>query len=259
MEKILIPRAIGGALHAEWYKTSTPFKDVPLILLLHGFSGDKTEWGRFPKTAQALNTAGMDALYFDFSGSGENPREPIFLSRQIKDLEEVFAWAQSQGYKKITTVGLSFGGLTSLLANLPDRKIAVFWAPAFNLNWIIKRKVTPIGYKLGKWMLKKPERRIKIPNNKLPYPPVEINSAFFDEIENIPIEEKLAQFKIPTLMIQGSKDNAVNPEWSRANFAKFPQDNHHQYIEIQDATHDFEGELLDQFNKETIEWLKKNI
>ncbi|MBN2151605.1 MAG: alpha/beta fold hydrolase, partial [Candidatus Lokiarchaeota archaeon] len=125
----------GERLHATWHDTrGTGGGQRPLAILCHGFGGDRQEWGRFPEAAGSLVSAGIDALYFDFTGCGENSRKPITLSKQVADLEDVHAWARSRGYSHIATVGLSFGGLTSLLANLPGREAAVFWAPALYMH-----------------------------------------------------------------------------------------------------------------------------
>ena len=72
-------------------------------------------------------------MTLDFSGSGENERELITLSKQARDLEDVYDWVKTQGYSNIAAIGLSFGGLTLLVANLPEIKTKVFWAPGFYL------------------------------------------------------------------------------------------------------------------------------
>nr|MDO8116396.1 alpha/beta fold hydrolase [Candidatus Sigynarchaeota archaeon] len=114
-QELDIPRRAGGTLKAVLFLAGSASgkKGSNLVILCHGFSGDKYEWNRFPMAASSLNSEGHDALIFDFSGSGENPREPVTLSQQVRDLEDVHAWAVGQGYKKTATIGLSFGGITS--------------------------------------------------------------------------------------------------------------------------------------------------
>ena len=134
--KKLIPRSVGGHLHAVHFtnEKSEDSKRNPFVIICHGFTGDKYEWGRFTETAIALNKVGFEALIFDFSGSGENEREFITLSKQARDLEDVHDWVKNQGYSNIAVIGLSFGGLTLLVANLPEVKTKVFWAPGFYLK-----------------------------------------------------------------------------------------------------------------------------
>ncbi len=49
-----IPRKAGGTLQAIHYKTGNAPTNTPFVILCHGFTGDKYEWGRFPKTAEKL-------------------------------------------------------------------------------------------------------------------------------------------------------------------------------------------------------------
>jgi len=134
-ENITIAARDGEPLHATWYTGPQLSKDDRTIAILcHGFTGDREEWGRFPAMASALSKAGIDAVIFDFTGSGENNRRPVSLFRQVADLEDVGSWAGQRGYSHLATIGLSFGGLTTLLAEIPARRVAVFWAPAFYMN-----------------------------------------------------------------------------------------------------------------------------
>ena len=141
--KFLITKTSGGVLHAILAQSSQEKEESngklrPIILLMHGFSGEKNEWGRYTHTAEMLSNAGYDSLRFDFTGSGENDREPITLKKQVEDVAEVVNWVKSQGYQKIGAIGLSFGGLTLLIANNPDIMVNVFWAPGFYFKYIMK-------------------------------------------------------------------------------------------------------------------------
>jgi len=139
-EIISIPRTTNGNLNGIHFETGKSYENTPVVILAHGFTGDQEEWGRFTKTALEFNKAGFDAVTFDFSGSGKNPREPITLSKQVQDLKDVHIWVKSKGYKKINVLGLSFGGITTLVANLSEIKSTVFWAPAFYLKRAFPKK-----------------------------------------------------------------------------------------------------------------------
>ena len=83
-KKVIIPSTTGSDLHSILYTSldnnhEKNGEKPPLIILCHGFTGDKYEWGRFPEIAIVCNKEGIDALIFDFSGSGENERIPIRL------------------------------------------------------------------------------------------------------------------------------------------------------------------------------------
>ncbi|MFX0103690.1 MAG: alpha/beta hydrolase family protein [Candidatus Hodarchaeota archaeon] len=228
-----------------------PAGSKKMVIICHGFTGDKTEWGRFPKTAARLNEHRIDALIFDFTGSGENARVPVCLSQQVKDLEDVFEWVKEQGYTSIGTIGLSFGGITSLLANLPERKVAVFWAPGF----YIKRIIGKIRLFFAKLLAKrKPMKRASRTGAIL------MGEKFFKDIESTEVEPVLKSFTTPSLIIQGTSDATVKPSYSREAIALMPQDEHHKLVEVEGAGHDFGMDNpaeLDTFINESIKWMEK--
>jgi len=255
MEQIkkLIPRSMGGYLRAihftnEKSKNSEDSKQFPLVIICHGFSGDKYEWGRFTDTAVALSEVDYDSLLFDFSGSGENERELITLSKQARDLEDVYDWVKIQGYSNIASIGLSFGGLTLLVANLPEIKTKVFWAPGFYL-----KKMFPSS--MAKNLKKKP---LVIPSSG-EFEPITIDHTFVEDLSNYDANSYLNSLVTPTLIIQGTGDTTIGLDNTREAFKHLPQDDHHKLVEIDDAAHDFKGDHLVKFIELTIDWLKKYL
>jgi len=239
-------------LHAILFMSdqkNSSYQRSKLVIMCHGFKGDKSEKNRFNQTAQELNNMGLDALSFDFSGSGENKREPILLSRQVTDLEDVGEWATQNGYDSIGTIGLSFGGITSLMAKLPDRKAAVFWAPAM----YPKKSAFVHEYLLSKLMGIFPFVAIKR-NSSGDYPPILINSAFTKEVYKLTTDSYLKHFLTPSLILQGKKDTVVKPQFTEQAYAKMPQDEDHQYVIIKGAAHDFNGYHLLPFINHTVRW-----
>jgi len=257
--KILIPRSSGGSLSAIHFITSNNlFKDsnkkAPFVIICHGFTGDKYEWGRFTKTANILNDEGFDALIFDFSGSGENQRELKLLSKQVKDLEDVYAWVKQHDYSWIAIIGLSFGALTVLNANLSGIKTTIFWAPGFNIKRIFKNGNIELIEILKN--LRKPP--LKIPSSG-DNEPIWLDYSFIEEILKIDINTQLRTFTTPALIVQGKADTTVKPIYTRESFGYFPRDEHHKMIEIDNAGHDFKDEHLIEFINATIDWLKKYL
>ncbi len=245
-----IPRTGNGTLKAIHYKTGGA-ANTPFVILCHGFTGDKYEWGRFPKTAENLAAEGFDAIIFDFSGSGKNPREPITLSKQVQDLEDVYQWAKKQGYEKISTIGLSFGGLTALEAELPDRVSAVFWTPAFYLEKrfnLVKRFFLRLAS-----VFKKSPMKIKATDSG----PIWVDYSFVQDLLDKDVDEYLVEFTTPALIIQGTADTAVPSQHTRMAFQLMPIDENHRLVEVHGATHDFKDAHLDQFISNTVTWLKK--
>ena len=251
--RVEIPRDVGGVLQGVHYTTGGLPRSTPLVILCHGFTGDKEEWGRFPKTAKALNDAGFDAVLFDFSGSGQNPREAVTLTRQIQDLEDVYRWVLRLGYQSIGTIGLSFGGLTSLLAKLPERRVAVFWAPAFYPTRVLS-PMQRLGVKILSMVKQAPLKR-RSRNAE----PILIDRTFVDSLEHANSEDALRAFVIPALIVQGTDDATVKARYSRDAYSVMPRDEHHQMVEVEGADHNFDGEHLDRFIMHSIAWLKRYL
>lgn len=88
-----------------------------LVILAHGFTGLKSETGRlFVVTARALADRGIDALRFDFMGSGDSSGEFTAMTpcTEMADLNAVIDWACRRGYRRIGVLGLSLGGAVSI-------------------------------------------------------------------------------------------------------------------------------------------------
>lgn len=247
-----IPRGDGKTLKGTWYAGDGKEGSWPCCIMCHGFTGDRSEWGRFKTTASALVAAGFNALAFDFSGSGENPREPVQLLRQVKDLEAVAGWMASQGNEPACTIGLSFGGITSLLAEIPGRKAAAFWAPGFFMNEIIGR----VRMTLARLLLKAPGRTM---TRAAAGGPIIMARSFFDDIARVDPRPRLAAFAKPAIIVQGLADTAVKPDMSRRAFSIMPRDERHVLVEVPGATHDFDGPHLDAFIEATVSFFQREI
>ncbi len=247
-KKILIPNAERSDLHGVFYYASekNPSNKPPILIMCHGFTGDKYEWGRFPETAKAVNKEGYDVLIFDFSGSGENKREPINLAKQASDLENVYSWVKNQGYSKTSVLGLSFGGQTVLKAKLPEIISYVFWAPLTLLHTTGDQ---------ADWFKDIDKGPVELPTSG-EGGPVIIDMSFVMEVAKFQVRHALKNLTPPTLIVQGTADTKVPLELTKKAFSMMPQDDNHKLIEVQDATHDFEERHLQEFIKETVNWLK---
>ena len=248
---ISIPRSTNGNLNGLHFETGEPFEKTPVVILAHGFSGDQEEWGRFTKTALEFNKAGFDVVTFDFSGSGKNPREPITLSKQVQDLKDVHNWVKSKGYKKINVLGLSFGGITTLVANLLGIKSTVFWAPAFYLKRAFPKKHVFLMRLFSKFTNK--PHSMPSGNNE----PILINFDFMKEAIQLDVHKTLANFFTPSIVVQGDRDESMRYEWNIDAFQYMPQDEDHKFVKIEGAGHDFKDANLDLFIENSINWMKR--
>ena len=245
MKEILIPtRTADKSLHACIYLVD---KAAPFVILCHGFTGDQNEWGRFVQTAAELNKRGYSALTFDFAGSGKNKREVITLTKQAQDLEDVFKWVDAEGYQRISTIGLSFGGMTSLVADLPKRHLAIFWAPVFYVN-----RLYPLSHRIK---LKFANINGKTPISMGENNPVLIDYSFMSDKNNKMGDLLLREINIPLLIIHGDRDATVLPSTCEEAYKKIPDKSNKQRILVKGAGHDFSDDHLDEFINHTTTFL----
>jgi len=247
MKEILIPtRTANKSLHGNIYLVDN---SAPFIILCHGFTGNQREHGRFDRTAEELNKRGYNALTFDFAGSGKNIREAVTLTKQAHNLEDVFKWVETEGYQKISTIGLSFGGMTALVANLPKRHLAVFWAPAFYIN-----RQFPLMHKIK---LKFAGIMGKTPVLFGDTDQVLIDYSFMSDKNNKMTDPMLREMNIPVLMIHGDADITISPSISAEAYDKIQDKSDKQRVLVNGAGHDFDDAHLDEFISHTITFLNK--
>lgn len=246
---MLIQSTTGSDLHGIHYLHSKVSKKTSILIMCHGFTGDKYEYGRFPELVKTCNKEGIDGLIFDFTGSGENERVPITLFKQIEDLESVYKWVQNQGYGNIAVLGLSFGGLTALGANLPGIKTYIFWAPVLFLHTTDDQT---------DWFKDLNKGPVEIPST-IEGRPVIIDLSFKTDFAKLRVKSHLKKLDYPVLIVQGTSDETTPYELTRKAFNFIPKNNKNKLVEIENAPHDFEGEHLKEFIKHTIDWLKFHL
>jgi len=163
-----------------------------IVILAHGFTGLKSETGRlFVVTARALAAHGIDALRFDFMGSGDSSGEFTAMTpcTEIADLHAVIDWTRRRGYRRIGVLGLSLGGAVSIctLAGRPVGQIAALctWSsvPSFKF-----------------W-----RRRL---NDELldPQNCNRVTPRFFTDRPDVDVPDAFAAIACPKLQIQGDRD-----------------------------------------------------
>lgn len=101
----------------DGYERGSP--PLPAILLLHGFSGDKSIWLRFAR----LLPAGFRLLIPDLAGHGRNPSDPTLDYGIQGHARRTIAMLDTQQIDRVHLVGSSMGGLiaATVAAEHPER------------------------------------------------------------------------------------------------------------------------------------------
>jgi hypothetical protein len=214
-----------------------------LVILCHGFTGNKAESGRlFVQTARALQKAGINALRFDFMGSGDSSGDfdEMTPNTQIQDALDVLSLARRR-YKKIVFLGISFGGATAICAAhqariRPDALLT--WSSVPSLRWW--NSTPPIGAKsAGK-------------------NPLNVGKRFWVDRPKVDVPEAYVALDIPRFQIQGDNDL---PEFRERFAAYCPKNNPLvRHLIVPGADHVFTTwEHRRRVIAESVRWLKKQL
>lgn len=226
----------------------------PLVILFHGFTGNKLEPHRiFLKLSRRLADQGIAALRFDFSGSGESDGdfEEMTFFREVKEAGAILDYARSLPQvdpSRIGLVGLSMGGAVAatLAGERPsDIKALSLWSAAtdsYMRQLMIPRLPT----------LLQDERGCYDWDGNLVHP------RFLDEMGRWNPVDTVSKFQGPVLILHGSRDETIPQEAAFKYYRALPGRARLKIIEDADHTynrHDWERTVLEQtgaFFKETL-------
>lgn len=248
MENISFRNSRGLSLAGNFYAADSG----TAIVMCHGFTGDKSEWGRFDKAAYRFNEAGYNVLNFDFSGSGESDDDSLSVGKQVDDLECAIKYVHGKGVNKIGLLGLSLGALVS--AKVYDEQIStvVFWAPVtdkVHYEWDKRYNAEQLQELDEKGCL-------TITRGKGVRKTYIVDKQMLKDRSEIDQQSLLSRIKCPVLIIHGNKDDRVPLEDSR-NAIKYLSNDSRLKI-VKGADHHF-NEQLDEFIALSVEWFGKHL
>lgn len=111
-------------------------EELPLVVLCHGFTGNRQGDGHFAPLAEDLAAHGIATVRLDFAGCGDStePYANYTLANMAADVDSVIGYMQATyGTEKTALVGHSMGGrLASLYPQLGQYPVTalVLWSPA---------------------------------------------------------------------------------------------------------------------------------
>jgi hypothetical protein len=197
---------------------------APIILMLHGFTGARDELktsyveeGIFARTARRFAEAGYASLRIDFRGSGESVADLTFsqttFEGQISDAIVAVDYLKSSREvqrDKINILGWSQGGLvaSAVAGRTGVPNSVALWAAV--VDAVETYSVILGDETVSKGMLAVADEPVKA---TLPWGvEINLNGAFFDDVEEFNTASEIASYKGPLFVAQGTKDNLVSPE-----------------------------------------------
>ncbi len=179
---------------------------VPMVLIFHGFTGNKMEpHFIFVKLSRMLEAKGIASVRFDFAGSGESDGDfvDMTISKELEDAKAILNYTKTLDFvdqSKIGVVGLSMGGaVASMLAGdcKEDIKSLCLWAPAGNMGQLVTYGRSEEDIKgmrsLGYWDV----------GGYL------VGTGFLDDVLKLDIFARAATFDKNVLVLHGDKDATV--------------------------------------------------
>lgn len=179
---------------------------VPMVLIFHGFTGNKMEpHFIFVKLSRMLEAKGIASVRFDFAGSGESDGDfvDMTISKELEDAKAILNYTKALDYvdpSKIGVVGLSMGGaVASMLAGdcKEDIQSLCLWAPAGNMGQLVTYGRSEEDIKgmrsLGYWDI----------GGFL------VGTGFLDDVLKLDIFARAAAYDKNVLLLHGDKDATV--------------------------------------------------
>lgn len=201
-----------------------------IILLIHGFGGDKDNWTRMAPYLKSK----FQLIAPDLPGFGESdrlPEERYSISDQVARVRE---FKEALGIKKFHLVGNSMGGsiAATYALKFPDDLLSLILIDSAGVTSPTKSELTLELEKGNNPLLvnnaKDFDRLMDFNFHKKPYIPDTIKQYFAEravsnrefnekifrdirgEIGNL--EQNLSKIKTPTLILWGDKDRVIHPD-----------------------------------------------
>lgn len=187
-----------GVITADYYcpPKGRRNKNAPLIIMPSGFQ--KTYDGTrdlFIKISEKAERLGLSSLHYDYSRHLKSgiPKGGVSIEHAGDDLNNIFMWAQQNGFRKLAFITEGLGAPLVLL-NMPENAIfsILFW-PVFDLvDFATTQQV----------------------NEKSAYETADDSDeykdySFLKQVEDIDLTPCMNDAKTPTLILQGMKDSVV--------------------------------------------------
>jgi pimeloyl-ACP methyl ester carboxylesterase len=203
---------------------------MPILILVHGFAGNKEENGLFAEAEKFFSQEGFNVFRFDFEGAGMSEGDYILtsLSKQVDDLRTAIDYLEST-YKprKVAVVGFSLGATVAILGNDPRIDAYAFWSPALNPSTdmfprynsaIIKREFRERGF------LEKAGLRV--------------GYDIIEELKGCKLHKYIQRIDKPVILIHGTFDDKINYKTTQDLKNLFPTS---KFRLIRGANHSYRG------------------
>ncbi len=234
--------------------TAPKAKTDRVALLCHGFLSNKNSTTNKTLT-RALTEQGIATFRFDFFGQGESegPFKDITLAIALGQALAALDLLATRGYKRIGLMGSSFGGLIAILtaSRKPELACLGLKCPVADFAETLRLEFGEAG--MARW-----KSHHEIPDVTGGPKPVPMHYGLYESCQAYDAYKAAADIKIPTLIVQGEKDELV-PLHQSGRLMEALQGKRQLEI-IRGADHAFtKGEDFTKMATLLIDWMVKHL
>lgn len=196
--------------------------DVCLVML-HGFTGNCNENGRFKGISEMAEEMGIDSIRVDFLCHGESDLnfKDMRFNLLVEQGKTILDYAHNVGYKEVYMLGYSMGGLTALHLLDQDVTKVVLMSPAFGFKDNVKRRY---------------EQAIKLEDGTVDYGARILNQEFVESLNDVDELKFSTTYKFEILVVMGSDDEVIGVDDVIVGMSKFANT---RMIMIDDCGHGY--------------------
>ena len=185
-------------------------EELPLVVLCHGFTGNRQGDGHFAPLAEDLAAHGIATVRLDFAGCGDStePFTAYTLSHMADDVESAILYMQSTyGTGPTALVGHSMGGRLASLYPQQKGGIAalVLWSPANGAGLNGLEFLNIDDFSAVEAMAAEAEA-----NGSVTAWGVELSAAYMDEIRTSDPNAALRESALPTLLTYSGSEGILS-------------------------------------------------
>jgi pimeloyl-ACP methyl ester carboxylesterase len=202
-DKIFFPNKKGISLCGILERDS---QKNDLIILVHGFAGNKDENGLFRSASERFVKEGFQTFRYDMTGVGESKGEysAVSLNDLVKDYESALEFVKRIcNPSGLAIVAFSLGATIALLSSIRDVTSYSFWSPAFFPNKDIYPRYNTLEIKKelhGKGYIDKGG--------------VNVGKRLVEDISLTDLTDELKKIRKPVQIIHGDCDERIDYESS---------------------------------------------
>jgi pimeloyl-ACP methyl ester carboxylesterase len=229
---------------------------VPVVLILHGFAGNRIGTGfSNAELSKRLAAEGIASVRFDFLGSGESDGrfQDMSVLTELQDAESILDFARRQPFAdpgRIAVHGMSQGGLVAALlaGSHPEELVCEsLWSPAFSIGDKWKRG---IAEDLDPDVLQR--------DGYVDAGGLRLGEIYYRDAVNTDFYGIAAGFKGDVSIVHGTKDKVVPIAFSRK--LKQVLGDRAVLTEIEGAGHDYEKIAYAEARQDlAVRFLKKEL